>query len=165
RAIPATNSRSRRKRVGFLLPSSSRGLVASSISGSEGNDDVVDLLPVAGLLDVGDLPAATIGDARFRDLVVVDCVVGIDVLGADHAGDPQFAQLEVDAYLLTSGDHHVAVRQAIGHHRGNLQLDVFIPLDLAVAPGGGAAAEVRQGIGVVIASRHDIAQQALQAEQ
>ena len=41
------------------------------------------LLAVARLLDVGDLAAATIGDAGLRDLRTVDCVVTLDVLGTN----------------------------------------------------------------------------------
>jgi len=53
----------------------------------EGQDCVQYLRAITGLLDVGDLPASTVGDARFGDLAGFDGVCGANILGAHNAGD------------------------------------------------------------------------------
>ena len=53
----------------------------------EGQDHIQELGAVARLLDIGELAAAAIGDARFRDLVVADGVGLQDVLGPDDAAE------------------------------------------------------------------------------
>ena len=76
-----------------------RELVKSSL---ERQQHVEHLLAVARLLHVGDLAAAAVGDAGLGDLGERDGVVGVDVLGADDAGDYQFADLEIDALISIS---------------------------------------------------------------
>src|SRR6185295_19958391 len=65
----------------------------------ERQQHVEHLLAVARLLDVGDLAAAAIGDARLGDLGGFDGVVALDVLRANDAGDDELAHFEVDADL------------------------------------------------------------------
>src|SRR5262249_5942180 len=120
--------------------------------------------PVAGLLQVSDLAAAAIGDAGLGDLVVFDRVARAHVLRADDALHRELAQLVVDAYLLLTGDHEVPVRQLIRDDRGDLQLDLLLAVDLAVAGAGTVAGEVDE-LTRIIAVRHDLGCRRLEAEQ
>ena len=61
----------------------------------ERSDDVEDLLTVAGLLNVGDLTAATVGNGGLGDLGVGDGVGESNVLRANNSGHGQFANFEV----------------------------------------------------------------------
>src|SRR5581483_9115681 len=92
---------------------SSGAAVGSAVSGSfamsERRDQIDELLSPTGLLDLRDTAAPAVGDARFRDLVVGDGVVGGDIARAQHAGDAQHAHLVVDAHLLRAADDEVAV--------------------------------------------------------
>jgi hypothetical protein len=49
----------------------------------ERRNDVEDLLAVGGLLDLHDASAAAVGDARFRDLLVGDRIIGRDIARPD----------------------------------------------------------------------------------
>ena len=99
----------------------------------EGQEDVEGLLAVAGLLDVGDLAAAAIRDARLGDLGGFDRVVGFDVLGPHDAGDDQLADLEIDADLLFALDDEVAVRQDLRDDAGDVRDQLLLAPDRARA--------------------------------
>src|SRR3546814_9462015 len=87
---------------------------------------VDDLLPVTRLLHVRDRAAATVGEAGFGDFLVGNGVPVVDVLWPDHAGELQFADLEVDPGLLPTDDHQVDVGQDLGHDSGDLQFDSLL---------------------------------------
>ena len=101
---------------------------------SEGEEDVEELLAVAGALDVGDLAAAAVGDAGFGEAVVADGVVAADVLGAEDTADLQLAEFAVDADLLAGGDGEVAVGEDLGDDTGEAEGDGLVAFDGA-APG------------------------------
>jgi len=92
----------------------------------EREDDVVDLLAVSRLLDIGDLAPAAIGDPRLGDLVVADRVCGTDVLGPDDAAYFEIADLEIHPDLLPAGDHHIAVGQELRDDGGDLEFDILV---------------------------------------
>lgn len=53
----------------------------------EGHQDIEQLLPIARLLDVGDLAAPTVGNAGFGDLGRFDGVGSVDILRPHDTGD------------------------------------------------------------------------------
>jgi len=99
----------------------------------ERQEHVEHLLAVARLLHVGELAAAAIGDAGFRDLAGIDGVVALDVLRAHDAGDDQFADFKIDADLLLAFDHEIAVGQHLRDHRGDVGLQCFLADDRTLA--------------------------------
>ena len=105
----------------------------SSVFRSERQQDVRHLLAVARLLNVGDLAAAAIRNARLRDLLQIHRVVGSRILGPHDAGNDQFAHFEIDANLLFAFDHEIAVRQDLRHHRRDVGLQDFLTVDVALA--------------------------------
>src|SRR6195256_4180118 len=103
---------------------------------SERQQHVHHLLAVARLLDVGDLAAPAIGDAGLRDLAAIDGVVALDVLRPHDAGDDQFADFEIDPYLLLAFDHQVAVRQKLRDDGGDVGLQRLLAVDRTLAVAG-----------------------------
>ena len=98
------------------------------ISGSERHDNVEHLLTIAGLLHVGDLAAAAIGDPGLGNLVIADRIVGGDVLLANDAGNLQIAHLEIDARFLPAVDDHITVGQDLGHDGGDAEINGLVAL-------------------------------------
>src|SRR3569833_2325067 len=111
----------------------------------EGQDGVGDLLAVARLLNVGDLAAAAVGDARFGELLGRDGVVGLDVRRPHDALHEEVTNFVVHAHLLMALDHEVAVGQGLGDDDGDVGGELLVAVDRARAAdahgaGGGAAA-------------------------
>ena len=102
-------------------------------AGLERQEYVEDLLAIAALLHIGNLAAASVRDTRLRDLVGVDRVVALDILRSHNSSDDEFANLKVDANLLLTLDHQVAVRQYLRHHAGDVRFELFRAIDRALA--------------------------------
>src|SRR4051812_10542598 len=86
----------------------------------ERQENVPHPIAVALLLDVGDLAAAAIGDARLRDLGRIDRVLALDVLRPHDAGDDQLAYFVVHPDFLPALDDEIAVGQHLGDDGGNV---------------------------------------------
>ena len=76
----------------------------------EREDYVDNLLSVAWLLNVANVTATAVGDAGFGNFLKGNGVGVCNVLWADHAGNLEFTNLEVDARLLAPVDDEIAVR-------------------------------------------------------
>ena len=125
-----------------------RHWVVEGNPGLEGPENVVDFLADARALHIGDMAAAAIGDARFRDLGVADRIVRGDVLRPHHAGDQQLADLVIDAHFLPPGNGEIAIRHAPGDHRRDGQVDRLLPGDRAIAAVRAGRAETGQRGGI-----------------
>src|SRR5262245_22571360 len=107
----------------------------------ERQQNIEDLLTISILLHLGDLPTATIRDARLRDLGGVDGVVAFDVFRPHDAGHNQLTDFEVDAYFLPTLNHQISVGQHLRYNSGNVRLEFFGSINGALAIHG------RAGIG------------------
>ena len=99
---------------------------------------IEDLLTISALLNVRNLPAASIRDTRLCDLVGVDRVVALDILRSHNSCDYEFTHLEVDTNFLLPFDHQVSVRQYLRHYAGDVRLELFRPIDRSLAIAGRA---------------------------
>ena len=115
---------------------------------SKRHQDVIHLLAVTGLLNIGDLSTPAIGDPRFRNLRVFDRVPIADVFGPDDSGDKQFSHLEIDPHLLAAANDQIAVGENLCDHCGHGQGDGFFPIDLSSTGTGAIAAQARQIAGI-----------------
>ena len=88
---------------------------------SEGQQNIHYLLAIARLLDIGDLAAATIGQAGLGDLGGFKRVVCLDIFRPDDARDDQFADFEVDADFLLALDHEIAIGQHLRDDGGDIR--------------------------------------------
>lgn len=117
-----------------MRPTTARAWAEACASGtSEWQDGIGDLLSVAWLLDIGDLPAATVGNARAGNLVICDLVLTRDVRRSDKALHDQFTHLEVDPDLLRALDSKDTIRQRLHHGRSDAKGQLFLSCDTAVA--------------------------------
>lgn len=74
---------------------------------------------------------SAVADARFRDLAVRDGVGASDILRSYDTRHDQFAQIVIDAHLLSAPDHQIAIGQHIGDDGCHRHVD-------GLAAGGGA---------------------------
>ena len=95
----------------------------------EWQDDVHDLLAIAWLLDIGELAAATICNARFGNFFRFNGVVRRDVFWPNDTGDENFTNLEIDTDLLTALDHEIAVWQNLKNNSRDGCCNGFRPIN------------------------------------
>ena len=110
-------------RVG--LPGPASVLWCCCLRRLEREDDVEHLLPVAGLLEIGNLAASALGNPRFGDLVIGHGVGGGHVFRADDPGNLKLTSFEVDPEFLSAVNCHVAVGKDLGDHGRDAQFDIF----------------------------------------
>ena len=76
------------------------------------------------------MAAPAVGDTGFGNLLVGNLVVRADILATDDAGNQQFADFVIHPNLLAATQDQVAVGQDLADHGGNLELDLFVAVDL-----------------------------------